>query len=117
MAKLVSLLPHPIVLALPSGERQTIAPSGAVARCAPPAAVLGDEGLPVPVARQGALGPVVGLPAPEDGVVFVVSGLVLGHPSLAGRRDVVAPGTGPADGAVREGGQVVAVTRLVGRAD
>lgn len=113
---LVNLTPHPITLALPDGSRQTIQPSG-LARCLPGPATVGDEGLPVPVARQGALGPVEGLPGPAAGTVYIVSALVLGHPSLAGRRDVLAPGTGPADGAIRDNGQIVAVTRLVGRAD
>ena len=44
----------------------------------------------------------------------MVSGFVLAHPSVAGRSDVVGPGTGPADGAIRnEKGQIVAVTRLI----
>ena len=56
-------------------------------------------------------GPVVGLPDPQPGVVLLVSTLVLGH--VVGRTDVMAPATGPTDDAIREGGQVVAVTRLV----
>lgn len=114
---LVNLTPHPIVLALQDGSRLTIPASGTVARCTPPAAQVGaEDGVPVPVARQGGPGPVQGLPDPAAGVVYIVSGMVLSHPSLAGRQDVLAPGTGPADGAIRNAaGQIEAVTRLVGR--
>jgi len=39
---------------------------------------------------------------------------VLGRPECQGRDDVVGPGTGPKDGAIRnEDGNVIAVTRLV----
>jgi hypothetical protein len=57
-------------------------------------------------------GAVVGLPDPVDGVLLVVSQLVAGR--VPDRDDVVSPGTGPADGAVRDAqGRVCAVTRLV----
>jgi len=59
-------------------------------------------------------GVVEGLPEPQDGVVYLVSALVAGRPEVAGRNDVFVPGTGPKDGAVRDGaGQIYAVTRLV----
>lgn len=56
----------------------------------------------------------------DPAVVYLVSLVVLSHPSVAGRSDVFAPATGPSDGAVRypaghpQAGQVEAVTRLVG---
>jgi hypothetical protein len=58
---------------------------------------------------------VAGLPDPADGVFYIVSGMVFASPLLDGRGDVMAPGTGPDEGAVREGGQVQAVTRLIAR--
>lgn len=59
-------------------------------------------------------GAVEGLPAAEDGVVYLVSALVAGRPEVAGRADVFVPGTGPKDGAVRDAaGQIFAVTRLI----
>lgn len=59
-------------------------------------------------------GVVEGLPAPEDGVMYLVSALVAGRPEVVGRVDVYVPGTGPKDGAVRDtGGQIFAVTRLI----
>lgn len=113
-----NLTPHPLTLRTAAGDA-VIPPSGTVARCAPPAASEDvSTGLAVPVFRAGPLGDPVGLPDPQPGVFLIVSLAVLTHPKLAGRRDVLAPGTGPADGAIRDAeGRVVAVTRLVGRVD
>jgi hypothetical protein len=55
-------------------------------------------------------GEVENLPDPEEGVIYVVSSLVA---SRLSREDVYSPGTSYNDGAVRENGQVVAVTRLI----
>ena len=117
MPKLVNLTPHAIVLRLPDGKDMVLPPSGQIARCSPGLSALDEAaGLPVPVYRAGDAGPVTGLPDAVPGTVLVVSGMVLAHPALAERRDVLAPGTGPADGAIRdEAGRIVAVTRLVGR--
>lgn len=38
---------------------------------------------------------------PPSGTILIVSSIVLQHPNLVGRRDVVSPGTGPEDGAIR----------------
>ena len=57
-------------------------------------------------------GPVEGLPEPEEGVFYIVSGLVLQH--CRGRADVVAPATGPSHGAVRDDeGRIKGVTRFL----
>lgn len=40
-------------------------------------------------------------PAQQDQVIYIVSIMVLQHSSMTGRTDVVAPGTGPKDGAIR----------------
>ena len=53
------------------------------------------------------VGDVEGLPDPEDGVMFITSTMVA---QAAKRPDIVAPDTGPT--AIREDGQVVAVTRF-----
>ncbi len=66
----------------------------------------------VPLFAATSFGEVEGLPEPEAGTVFIVSGLVGGQ--VKGRDDVVVPGTGPKDGAVRnDAGHIVAVTRLI----
>lgn len=115
--KIINLTPHALVLQSPTGERTTLAPSGTVARVAStPGTPRIVDGCPVPIADAQVWGSVEGVPAPEDGTLFIVSALVLGH--CQERQDVVGPGTGPADGAIRFGdgpqkGQVEAVTRLV----
>ena len=59
---------------------------------------------------QQSFGAVEGLPDPVDGVVYIVSGMVLSE--LAGSRpDVVSPDTGP--DAIRENGQIKAVRGFV----
>jgi hypothetical protein len=110
---IVNLTPHAIVLRGEDGEDHRVPPSGRVARVsAKPGRVLRVDWLPVPVQAAPVYGAVEDLPPPADGVVFLVSGLVLAQ--SAGRADVFGPGTGPSDGAVRdEGGRVVAVTRLI----
>ena len=116
--KLVNLTPHALVLRDAGGEDHTIPPSGQVARVrAIPGTPENVPGIPVPVHGADQFGAVEGLPDHvEEGVLYVVSLAVgqalvaAGHP-LA--RQCVRPGTGPNDGAIREGGQIVAVTRLV----
>jgi hypothetical protein len=74
-------------------------------------------GIPVPVHGADQFGAVDGLPEqPEPDALFIVS-LAVGQAMAATAhplaRQCVRPGTGPDDGPIREGGQVVAVTRLV----
>lgn len=110
--QLVNLTPHPIVLR--SGEvNVTVPPSGTVARVSStPGQVLPIEGVPVPVHASPAWGALEGLPEPVPGTLFIVSALVAAR--CAHRGDVVCPGTGPADWAVRDdAGRIIAVTRLV----
>lgn len=111
---LVNLTPHPIVLQTPGGERVTLPPSGTVARVsATPGELEAVDGIPVPVAGRTIFGAVEGLPAPQPGTFFVVSALV-GSALKGSRDDVLCPGTGPRDGAIRDGnGRIEAVTRLV----
>ena len=111
---LVHLPPHPIGLSV-DGVVTTVPPSGTVARVSStPGAQCGViHG--VPVFLPPSFGAVEGLPAPQEGTVFIVSLLVASALQAAGlfRPDVVCPGTGPQDGAVRdEQGRIVAVTRL-----
>lgn len=111
---LTNLTPHAITLRSADGTDTIVPPSGTVARVtSTPGALETVAGIPVPVAGMQTFGGVEGLPEPVTGTVFVVSAMVLA--ALRGSRpDVVGPGTGPNDGAVRnERGHVVAVTRLV----
>ena len=112
-SEFVNLTPHDIVLQYPSGARLTIPPSGTEARVDSVSGVLRetvDSGIPIYEAPTW--GEVEGLPDPESGKIFIVSGLVASR--SFGRKDVVSPGTGPKDGVIRnEKGHVVAVTRLI----
>lgn len=140
--KLVNLTPHPIVLRDAQGNDHTVPPCGTVARVtASPGALHTVDGVPVPVAAPSFFGAVVGLPPVSQSqtcgcmlhewddmdkrsgcplcgsalrvdALFIVSAIV--GAACKGRADVVCPGTGPADGAIRnEHGHIVAVTRLV----
>jgi len=74
-------------------------------------AVSTADGDSIPVYSAPRRGAVEGLPTPEAGVTYIVSGLVAA--ACGGRADVMSPGTGPGDGPIREGGRIVAVTRLI----
>lgn len=88
----VNLCPHAIRVQNGDGNVTTFAPSGAVARVsATPETLPSVAGFRL---VRNSFGPVTGLPAPREGVMFIVSGMVLS--ALAGTRpDVVAPDTGP----------------------
>lgn len=102
---MINLTPHAITLQKADGTRVTLQPSGSVARVTTVETVIGEiDGLPV-VSRV--TGEAEGLP--EEGTVCIVSAMVLA--AVPGRKGVYAPDSGPT--AIRENGQVVAVTRLV----
>lgn len=135
---IVNLTPHSITLRAPDGA-EYIYPSTGVARVSSTPGALANIGLPVPVASATVFGEIVGLPAAElacgcgagadcPGVhdpagcphyvvtYYVVSALVGAALRASGsmRADVLCPGTGPNDGAIRnDAGHIVAVTRLV----
>lgn len=112
---IVNLTPHSIVVLRDDGlgclEGAEFAPSGVVARVATKPGVK-IEGNEFPLFTSTNFGEVEGLPAPQYGVIFLVSALVAGR--CVGRADVFSPGTGPNDGAVRnDQGHIKAVTRLI----
>lgn len=109
--KLVNLTPHSITLRDPDGIDHIIPPSGIVARVTmEPGELENLAGIPVPVARPDSVGKVEGLPDEEPGTWYIVSSLVGQH---CQQDDVLVPGTGPEDGAIRnEKGHIIAVTRL-----
>lgn len=103
MTKFVNCTPHAITVE----GLGTLQPSGILPRVATirsPQPTLGG----VRLIRQW-LGAVEGLPTTVDGVVYIVSALVLA--GCKGRADVVAPDTGP--DAIRDNGQIVAVKGFV----
>jgi hypothetical protein len=107
----INLTPHAIVVRV-GGIDKTYETSGKIARVVSPPASKGYEVEDVPV-YQNVAGIVEGLPDDSHNV-YIVSVVVISHPSVIGRKNVVAPGTGPADGTVRnDKNQVVAVTRFI----
>lgn len=101
-----NLTPHAIVVELADGQRVTFPPAGAPARVSTTQEEVGSiAGIPL---RRTAWGEVAGLPAPEEGVIYITSALVADR---ARRADVVSPDTGPT--AIRENGQIVAVRAFV----
>ena len=58
-------------------------------------------------------GEVTGLPAPEDGVMLIVSAMVLSAAKSQGRVDVVAPATGHPACRRNEAGHIVSVPGFV----
>lgn len=130
--KIVNLTPHSVTLRINAANTAAeadasdivIPPQAGTDGRATPARVTSKAGQPVgnangiPVYTAPVWGPVEGLPAPEEDTIYIVSFVVLGRPEAAGRTDLVQPGTGPADGAIRyvdgpHKGQVFAVTRLI----
>jgi hypothetical protein len=103
--KFVNLTPHDLTV-----EGMGVIPaSGSVARVSVNSTDVGSVG---GVRLRAQLkGQVTGIPAPVDGVVYIVSGMVLDALGGTRRGDVVAPDTG-AD-AIRENGQIVAVRGFV----
>lgn len=115
--ELINLTPHAIVLDIDGtlGGRRVVRPSGVVARVmSTPGRRMDyiDDAPVVPVYTAPIWGAVDHLPPPAPGKLFIVSALVAAR--CAGRRDVVSPGTGPHDNAVRDAdGRLIAVTRLI----
>lgn len=137
---IINLTPHHITFQAPDGASY-IYPSAGVARVSSTPGALTNIGLPVPVASATAFGEVTGLPSPAvtcgcgagpdcpsvdagdvaacphtETTYYVISALVGAALRAAGstRTDVLCPGTGPNDGAIRnDAGHIVAVTRLV----
>jgi hypothetical protein len=103
--KIINLTPH----ALTVEGLGTIPTSGNIARVSVAQRDMGTRG--GVRLRQSVKGMVEGIPAPAEGVTYIVSGMVLD--ALAGARlgDVVAPDTGP--DAIRENGQIVAVRGFI----
>jgi hypothetical protein len=111
---LVNLTPHPIGLSV-DGVVTTIPTSGTIARVSSTPGEQCGTLHGVPLFLPPTFGQIEGLPPMQEGTVFIVSLLVASALQSAAlfRPDVVCPGTGPQDGAVRdEQGRILAVTRL-----
>ena len=114
----INLTPHPCVVFDAAGvsEVARIAPSGQVARVKTTAIEAGqvvEAGIKIPVVST-TYGNVEGLAEPKDGMIYIVSILVVTALRMQGvnRPDVIAPDTGP-DSVVRDqDGKIVGVRRF-----
>lgn len=97
----INLTPHPITV----GDT-TFPPSGTVARVQAGFTPIVDG-----VCHQ-TFGDIVDLPDPQDGVRFIVSGLVF---AATNRIDVFAPATGHPDVVRNDQGHIVSVPALIGK--
>jgi hypothetical protein len=108
---IINLTPHTIVLRDENGRDHEIPSTGRAVLKQTPGDLVDVPGVPVPIAQPASGHEVVGVPEPQEGVLFLVSFPVA---AFLRRPDVVSPGTGPQDGAIRtETGQIVGVTRLI----
>jgi hypothetical protein len=100
--KFINLTPHTIVL---NDGREF--PSQGIARVAASFSSFDEDGV---CAQE--FGQVTGLPEPQDGVLYIVSAMVLSAGKAQGRTDLVAPATGHPD-CVRENGFIKSVPGFV----
>lgn len=88
--KLKNLTPHEITLVLPDGGTLVLPVAGPPARVETVSVPVGEvQGVPLMLQRSG---PVIDLPAPEPGVMLVVSLMVRTHGAVSWRGDLVSPG-------------------------
>jgi len=108
MTKIINCTPHVILISL-NGEVTTFAPSGIIPRVG----VVEAEAMPLggfPCVKTS-MGEVSGLPEKEEGIFFIVSGMVFG---ASDRFDLIAPDTGKT--CIRnEKGHIVSVTRFISK--
>jgi hypothetical protein len=114
---IVNLTPHPICISA-GGSEETFQPDprGPARVGSEPGRQLHPHERPapteIPLFQAPKWNEVEGLPAPEEGTIYIVSSLVASR--CVGRPDVFSPGTGPKDGAIRdESGRITAVTCLI----
>lgn len=90
--ELINLTSHAINLMDVNGTQNTIAPSGQVARCEEKRVAARNMRLQHTefLVHQVKFGEVTGLPEPEFGKAYIVSGMVLA--AVPHRKDVFAPG-------------------------
>lgn len=109
MTTLVNLTPHDVNIII-EGVKRTIESTGVARIDQTDTDCWAINGIPVIVATDNG---VIGLPEPQNGVVYIVSGMIVDHPSMQERNDIVAPATGLAHKVVRdETGRIAGVTRL-----
>lgn len=115
--RLVNLTPHPVIY---KTENTAIIfhPSGVVARVdtlPAPEWIVDVEGYKVVVSGPPVAGTTINLPQPDPDTLYIVSLVV--RQAKPDRKDLISPGTGPNDGAIRDAdGKIIAVTRFISNA-
>jgi hypothetical protein len=109
--RFVNLTPHALTLRDQDGVDTVIGSDGVARVDSTPGNQLIGAGGGFPAYAAPTWGQVVGLPSPLSDTIYIVSAVVAER--CKGRPDVFRPGTGPDDGAIRENGHIVAVTRLI----
>ena len=85
----INLTPHAITIIVDGGENIIVPASGTIARCAMENTVVGNiNGIDV---VETVYGDIEGLPAPQEGVAYLVSGLIMSALAGSGRVDVFKP--------------------------
>lgn len=108
---LINLTPHFISIVV-GNDRWDVEPSGQVARCSVQAVDSVAVGaIPTVVNTYGEVQGLPSLAEMEEGNIYLVSALVLGRLGSEYKGKVYGLDTGAT--AIRENGQIVAVTRLV----
>ena len=110
---LVNLTPHTVRIALSDGDTVEIAPTAPPARVVRTYSLYVGDVWGIPVYNTRLEGEIEGLPDPQPDVVYITSMVVAQLAAADGRTDVLSPGTGPDDGAIRRDGQIYAVSRLI----
>lgn len=108
--KFINLTPHPIRVLDVRGDTHEFVPSGQVVRVGQVTHEMPEVG--EFRVRTNQSGQISGLPEPQDGVIYLVSGFVLA--AAQGREDVLAPDTGP-DCVRDENGHIKAVRGFLRR--
>lgn len=100
--KLINLTPHAIVL----NDGRNLPPSGEVARVSATYTDFSKEGI-----AEVRFGEPVGLPAPQEGVMLIVSGLL--KQACPQRQDLISPATGHPDCRRDAQGRILSVPGFV----
>lgn len=116
MIKIINLTPHAVNLKPVNGGEVVVEPSGTMARCSSERKIIGEievaEGVKIPL-TQVVLGEVSGLPAPEEGTIYIVSLHVANRVARGGRTmDILVP-----DESIRDADGKIVGCRALARQD
>lgn len=106
MTEIINLTPHIVRL----NDGREFQPSGDIARVSTIYSEMSDGHIPDIPTVTANFGEVIGLPEQQDGIVYIVSGMVMS--ACPDRMDIVAPCTGHKD-CIRKDGQIYSVPGFI----